>query len=196
MLALLQDIQPLPPCVVDDQDITQSESLRVLDVGTGNGHMLFSMAEDGWSAKMVGVDYSDASIGLARRIANAKVGEQPNVSNISFEQWDMLRDDPGEWTHGGFDVLLDKGTFDAISLSDQIVEGAGLRGCELYPRRLRPLLKTGGYFVITSCNWTEEEVRKWFESDTLEFHERATYPSFTFGGQKGQSVCTVCFRAK
>jgi hypothetical protein len=34
---------------------------------------------------------------------------------------------------------------------------------ELYPRKLAPLVKPGGFFLITSCNFTEEEVRARFE---------------------------------
>jgi len=34
------------------------------------------------------------------------------------------------------------------------------------------------------------------EGVELEYHERIEYPSFSFGGQKGQAISSVCFRRK
>ena len=71
----------------------------------------------------------------------------------------------------GWDILLDKGTFDAISLSppnpSSSTPSATLREspAECYKSKILPLVRPGGRFLITSCNWTEEELRAWFESD-------------------------------
>ncbi|KLU87601.1 hypothetical protein MAPG_06598 [Magnaporthiopsis poae ATCC 64411] len=65
----------------------------------------------------------------------------------------------------------------------------------------------GGLFLITSCNWTEAELRAWFEgsgSDNdndndngrFEFAGSVEYPSLSFGGVKGQTISTVCFVKK
>ena len=62
-------------------------------------------------------------------------------------------------------------------------------------------------FVVTSCNWTEEELRGWFEGlgtrdigDTGEwefvFETAIRYRSFRFGGREGQSISSVCFRKR
>lgn len=54
----------------------------------------------------------------------------------------------------GFDVCIDKGTFDAISLNpDNTKEGK-----ILYIQALKDALKDQGLFSITSCNWTKEQL--------------------------------------
>ena len=53
-----------------------------------------------------------------------------------------------------FDVCVDKGTFDAISLNPENTNEVRIR----YVQALGDALKEGGYFVITSCNWTKEQL--------------------------------------
>lgn len=138
---------------------------------------------------------------------------QGEEKSIRFEEWDVLGSkaclspsgDAVEVTgealdwfpyhQGGFDIALDKGTFDAISLADDAKE---TRVCERYPDIARRLLRRGGFLVVTSCNWTEDELVKWFTGaegkDRLVVWGRVEYPRFRFGGQEGQGVCTVCFQ--
>lgn len=175
---------------------------RFLDLGTGNGHMLFTLREgedeDGegkWEGGMVGVDYSPASVELARKIQTQR-DIQPHVR---FEEWDLLKAEPEDWHDRelGFDVVLDKGTFDAISLMPQ-TEGEE-HSCETYRRKVEPLLAPNGFLVVTSCNWTKDELLSWLtpaEGGQLEFFADAKYPSFTFGGQTGQSIVTMALRVK
>lgn len=129
---------------------------------------------------------------------------------IRFEVWDILASDgdfsgqdPGKrldwfpYDTGGFDIVLDKGTFDAVSLSDEHVPGSGERVCERYPGIARTLVRRGGFLVVTSCNWTEDELAQWFtgdHDDELKVWGRVEYPRFRFGGHEGQGVCTVCFQ--
>lgn len=190
----------------EDGDIQRAgaDASRFLDLGTGNGHMLFTLreGEDGegenkWEGGMVGVDYSPASVELARKIQEQREIEPP----VRFEEWDLLQAEPGNWHNRerGFDVVLDKGTFDAISLMPQ-TEGEE-HSCETYRRKVEPLLAKDGFLVVTSCNWTKEELLSWLtpvdeEGGRLEFFKDAKYPSFTFGGQTGQSIVTVAFRVK
>ncbi|KAA8647270.1 hypothetical protein EYZ11_011936 [Aspergillus tanneri] len=162
-------------------------------------------------------------------------------TNIRFEEWDILqstdalsggdheinRGERGErrldwfpYDKGGFDIVLDKGTFDAVSLSEEVVEednGIGdgngnsltnrkkvqRRVCECYPHIARRLVRKGGFLVVTSCNWTEEELIQWFtrkdessgsSEDRLQVWGKVEYPRFRFGGKEGQGVCTVCFQ--
>lgn len=133
---------------------------------------------------------------------------------IRFEEWDVLGStallsprgdvvepagaDALDWfpyQQGGFDIVLDKGTFDAISLAD---DAKDTRVCERYPDIARRLLRRGGFLIVTSCNWTEDELVKWFTGaegkDRLVVWGRVKYPRFRFGGQEGQGVCTVCFQ--
>ncbi|KAI5303715.1 hypothetical protein KEM56_007260 [Ascosphaera pollenicola] len=186
---------------------TVNETTSILDLGTGNGTMLSLLRKEGdFTGPMVGVDYSLQSIELARRL-HADDG-------IRFEVWDVFDTSKKPAEHdwlpserGGFDVVLDKGTFDAISLSaDEIDVPTGngsetvkRRICELYPEISRRLLRKGGYLIVTSCNWTEEELINWFTKaqgaeDTLTVFGRVEYPKFRFGGREGQGVCTVCFQ--
>lgn len=187
----------------------------ILDLGTGNGSMLTLLREEGgFSGPMVGVDYSVKSIELARRLAGQGEGD----GGIRFEVWDIL--DPRhegdirsgvfgkevDWfpfEQGGFDIVLDKGTFDAVSLS---AEGGSKRICEKYPGVALGLVRKGGFLIITSCNWTESELVSWFtagdhgdgdgdgDGDCFTVYDRVEYPKFRFGGQEGQGVCTICFQ--
>ncbi|MBE3048300.1 class I SAM-dependent methyltransferase, partial [Candidatus Bathyarchaeota archaeon] len=162
-----------------------------LDLGCGNGTLLSALRLDGWTGRLLGVDYSAQSVELARRVA------QQEDSGAEFAQWDLLNDDysavlNGE-QKGGWDVVTDKGTFDAISLSAQTSEG---HPAEKYRARITPLLRPGGIFIVTSCNWTEDELRLWFGGEGAGFEEvgRIEYRSFSFGGHKGQTISTLCFR--
>jgi SAM-dependent methyltransferase len=173
---------------------SDSTPTRFLDLGTGNGHLLFALREDEWTGAMVGVDYAPQSIRLAEEIKASK-GEE--YEDIQFFEWDLLGAEPGSWLGEGFDVVLDKGTFDAICLAQE-TDAQGRRICEGYREKVEALIKPGGRFLITSCNWTEEEVRGWFdvEGGALVYESKAKYPSFTFGGKTGTSVCTLCFWRK
>jgi SAM-dependent methyltransferase len=217
----------------DDQDIlpsplAQGES-SFLDLGCGNGSLLFALRDDGWEGRMLGVDYSAQSVALAKKIgeareseAKAEAGEEEAeeqdhaASPVSFLEWDLLAgplntspsdlSSPLSYTSSPshlFDIILDKGTFDAISLStpessSQQQQQQQTHPCEAYRRRLLQLLNPeGGIFLVTSCNWTEPELRSWFEDDAdgeLKVVGRVDYPTFTFGGVKGQTISTLCFR--
>lgn len=167
---------------------------RFLDLGTGNGHLLFALREDEWAGDMVGVDYSSESVRLAGSIRDAK-DDKDAYASIVFHEWDLLTQTPGAWLGGGFDVVLDKGTFDAICLSQE-TDAQGRRICEGYREKVEPLVKKGGRLLITSCNWTEDELKGWFSGGELVFEGKVKYPSFTFGGQTGSSVVTLCFKRR
>lgn len=151
--------------------------------------------EEPWTGQMVGVDYSKASVDLACRIAAQKHESQPYQS-LSFERWDLLEDDPGDWLGDGFDVILDKGTFDAISLMDT---SSGVPNpCETYRVKVVPLIKPGCFFVVTSCNWTKQELQSWLapSGSELSLYKEAKYPTFSFGGKTGQSIVTLVFQRR
>ncbi|KAL9100506.1 MAG: hypothetical protein Q9163_004129 [Psora crenata] len=172
---------------------------KFLDLGTGNGEMLFLLLQEGgFRGDMVGVDYSRQSIELCTALAkerNLRLAAR-RTDVLLFQIWDVMRDAPYPQWADGFDVVLDKGTFDAISLSDE-KDAHGRRLCEGYSERVEPLVKEGGILLVTSCNWTEPELKKWVESEQgFEAVGRVGYPIFSFGGGTGQSVCSVCFRRK
>ncbi|KAL8989671.1 MAG: hypothetical protein Q9177_001496 [Variospora cf. flavescens] len=172
-------------------------STTFLDLGTGNGEMLFLLRSPeggGFTGRMLGIDYSAASVELASRISARKGYKE---TEVGFKEWDIL--DPGkEWKEGAFDVVLDKGTFDAVSLNAE-TDAEGKRVCEGYRGRVLEMVKKGGRFLVTSCNWTEEELKAWFDGAGgqevgFEWEGKVEYPKFRFGGKSGQSVSGVCFR--
>ena len=195
----------------------------ILDSGTGNGHMLFRLreetvadsddsdAEDAedeggnekvFKGRMVGTDYSTKSIEFARQVAENKGLGKGSEGEVEFAEWDILKSDPSELLTReqtqGWDVVLDKGTFDAISLSDE-KDAQGRRIVEGYKERIVPLMKKGGRLLITSCNWTEDELKGWFcdeEEGGLRFERKIEYRSFSFGGKKGQTISSCCFIKK
>lgn len=192
-----------------DRAYLDRKHCRFLDLGTGNGHMLFALREDEnddgdrWVGDMVGVDYSPASIQLARQVDKQRLqtfGDEREkddalgLAQIMFEQWDLLSEPPDAWLGVGFDVVLDKGTFDAISLMPH--SGQSPHPCEIYLEKVTAVVKPGSFLFITSCNWTKEELLDWLacEGSQLAYFDEAKYPTFTFGGQTGQSVVTVVFR--
>lgn len=112
---------------------------------------------------MVGIDYSPKAVKLARGIA----AERKLAEAVKFYISDCIMDDltSAEWVPGvgeerGFDVVLDKGTFDAISLSGELLgDGSGRRIYEGYAENIVGVMKKGGLLVVTSCNWTGEELK-------------------------------------
>lgn len=188
MLAFLEDLTDEGVLHKLNESVDKSAT-RFLDLGTGNGHLLFALREDGWVGELVGVDYSDQSVALAETLRDAR---DDQYADIAFHEWDILSQTAGKWLGSGFDVVLDKGTFDAICLS-QDTDEQGRRICESYREKVEPLVKSGGRFLITSCNWSEEELKGWFNTGGFTFEGKVKYPSFTFGGKTGSSVATLCF---
>ncbi|XP_053440137.1 EEF1A lysine methyltransferase 2 isoform X3 [Nycticebus coucang] len=89
----------------------------------------------------------------------------------------------------GFHICIDKGTFDAISLNpDNAVEKR-----KQYVKSLSRVLRVKGFFLITSCNWTKEELLNEF-SEGFEFFEELPTPKFSFGGRSGNSVAALVFQ--
>ncbi|KHO00826.1 uncharacterized protein MAM_01604 [Metarhizium album ARSEF 1941] len=164
----------------------------VLDLGCGNGSMLLALRREGWTGRALGVDYSAKSVALARQVASSSAAAAAASAAVEFAEWDILGGAyagvlAGEQA-GGWDVVLDKGTFDAVSL-------AGRRLCGLYPGRVAPLVREGGILLVTSCNWTEDELADWFAgAGCFAVAGRVGYRSFSFGGVKGQTISTLCFR--
>lgn len=189
------------------------ENISILDLGTGNGHFLIRLRageededeEKKWTCRLMGVDYSEKSIEFARRIA-ADGKEEGEEREIEWVKWDIMKEAPkpevlnGE-QENGWDIVVDKGTFDAISLSEER-DAEGKRICEGYRERVLGLVRRGGVAVVTSCNWTEGELIGWFlgeegersEKGWFKVERKIEYRSFSFGGVKGQTVCSVCFR--
>ena len=146
------------------ENVTCSSS-RIVDLGCGNGHLLLELAGEGYQ-ELVGIDYSEPAIKLAKAVAKQRQLE--NV--ISYETVDLLGSD---WaSQNQFDVVLDKGTFDAISLhpDQEKAKQEGRDGPrERYVEAVREMVNPGGLFLITSCNWTQEELMQSFQKCKLVY---------------------------
>jgi hypothetical protein len=94
-----------------------------------------------------------------------------------------------------YQVALDKGTFDAISLAT--AEDVGLSDVprNLYVPMVKDLLMDGGLLIITSCNFTKDEVVKHFEGH-FTCIDSIKYPVFQFGGKVGSTVSTCILKKK
>uniref|UniRef100_A0A6M2F679 Protein-lysine N-methyltransferase n=1 Tax=Populus davidiana TaxID=266767 RepID=A0A6M2F679_9ROSI len=177
-------------------------SWSVLDIGTGNGLLLHELAKLGFS-DLTGVDYSEGAIKLARRLA-----DRDGFSNINLLVDDVLETKLGRQ----FQLVLDKGTLDAIGLHP---DGSIKR--IMYWESVSKLVASGGILVITSCNNTKDELVQEVEDfkqrrndvnqepESMKNQEASrdssfqyldhvrTYPTFMFGGSEGSRVATVAF---
>lgn len=175
--------------------------MNIVDLGTGNGHFLFelySFLEEGSFAvdfNYHGIDYSPDSVEFAQKIARKKYPSE----NFVFEVVDFLDKncDYLDKNRGKFDVIFDKGTLDAIALNNDPVDGfEGKIGIEVYPIQVVKLMHEGSLLVITSCNFTEDELIKLVTqngTNNLLVRHKLKYPSFQFGGNKGSTICSIVF---
>ncbi|KAG6581228.1 EEF1A lysine methyltransferase 2, partial [Cucurbita argyrosperma subsp. sororia] len=185
-----------------DQGSKFLSSWSVLDIGTGNGLLLQELAKEGGFSNLTGTDYSEGAIDLARSLA-----ERDGFSTIKFLVDDVLETK----LEGKFQLVVDKGTLDAIGLHPD-----GPLKRIMYWESVSKLVAPGGLLVITSCNSTKDELVQEVEnfnqrrvnsiaesessngtqreSPTFQYlnHVR-TYPTFTFGGSVGSRVATVAF---
>lgn len=163
-----------------------AEDASMVDLGTGNGHLLFEMMENEFNGQMLGIDYSDESVKFANEIAK----EKGCSNNVKFEQADIFNEN---WNPGQFDIVLDKGTLDAIALSGLKTEDGTQSIVNVYNKVIEKILKPQGVFLITSCNFTEEELTQIIETNNLKIWETISYPTFEFGGVKGTTICSIAF---
>ncbi|XP_040571850.1 EEF1A lysine methyltransferase 2 isoform X2 [Lepeophtheirus salmonis] len=160
----------------------------ILDVGSANGATSIELRLNHGFNNITGVDYSEDAVNLAREIVNNKEG----CSNLKFEVRDLCADtlDPGDSVlrPNHFGAIFDKGTYDAISLCPK--DATTLRNN--YIKNLSRLLSDEGYLVLTSCNWTESELRDHFKP-YFEFEHIIPTVSFQFGGKRGQKTTSLIF---
>jgi EEF1A lysine methyltransferase 2 len=67
--------------------------------------------------------------------------------------------DPSQYPTKKFNLVIDKGTYDAIALSPVNVREKRY----LYKDFVKNIInKDDGFFIITSCNWTTDELVAFF----------------------------------
>ncbi|EMG50691.1 Methyltransferase, putative [Candida maltosa Xu316] len=101
------------------EQLSSLSKLSFLDLGTGNGHLLFQLSDDiseeyegTTEFKYTGIDYSPDSVEFAKGVAQKKYSSL----QVDFEQVDLLQKQC-PFLANEFDILLDKGTLDAIALN-------------------------------------------------------------------------------
>lgn len=120
----------------------------ILEVGSGNGALLHGLFEAGYDGlDLHGIDYSEGAVKLAQAVAKSR-----SNSDITYAHCDFLLDDPpsnrtSDIALASWDLIMDKGTYDAIALAPKDAEGRS--PAVHYPDRVVRLLKPGGLFLIT-----------------------------------------------
>ena len=166
----------------------------ILEVGAGNGSLLFALSEAGHDpSKISGVEYGPDAVKLAQAIAHTKAnpradeGEDEDeavpalkdADKITFGVCDFLKDDVvllegmvvEEGSVAVWDLELDKGTFDAIALAEK--DESGRTPADGYPARIGRVVKPGGFFLIT-CECRRVMLRSLYSLDDVA--QRATSP--------------------
>lgn len=135
------------------ENIPSDTNPWIVEIGSGNGTLLFALQEAGYPPRRIcGVDYSQDAVKLSRAIGESR---EEGASDITFGVCDFLTDYPapldGQSSSsdrvGLWDLVLDKGTFDAMALSER--DENGNAPWEAYPPRIAQILRPGGYFLIT-----------------------------------------------
>jgi SAM-dependent methyltransferase len=171
------------------QDYEIPFEAKIVDVGCGNGHLLLELADLGYK-NLIGLDYSESAIELAQSIVESK-----KMDSIKYQVMNILRPDLGPIFKASSDLILDKGTFDAISLATPFDLGmTSQNDIQIaYVNAIASLLAENGVLLITSCNWTHEELLDCFKGK-FKLHSTVKYPTFRFGGQTGQTIVTLAFQ--
>lgn len=173
LIITLNKIKIFYRCIQSQHNISQNDP--ILDVGCGNALLLTQLViififyflylyfklillqnNNSYQAKLgfsnlSGIDYSAPAVKLANSII-----EEQKIENITLKEFDFLTDDVK--TLSTFSLVLDKGTYDVISMNDESKEKRNR-----YKENIINLLQPKGMFLIVSCNWTQLELNEQFE---------------------------------
>ena len=116
------------------------------------------------------------------------------IAFFLFQTCDILNLEPE--MKNGFDICLDKGTYDAISLCQDNSKEMRLQYRQSVFELLRDSTSSESpLFFITSCNWTENELVEFF-SPMFQLKTVLPTPKFQFGGQTGNNTTSIVFQKK
>uniref|UniRef100_A0A914IAP7 Protein-lysine N-methyltransferase n=1 Tax=Globodera rostochiensis TaxID=31243 RepID=A0A914IAP7_GLORO len=175
---------------------------KICDLGTGNGALLRKLRSRGFS-HLVGIDYSAKAIELAHQASSC---QEQNAIAIQFRVADLTSDRLDIEFHNKFELVIDKGTFDAISLGKN-----RQKALENYCQNVGQMFcapndsTQTNFFLIISCNFTIEELIAHFvkmpcdkkcPGGTFQFvGELPDAPQpFKFGGKIGKTTGGAVFR--
>lgn len=159
------------------------ENDAIVDIGCGNGMMLVELAKRDFK-QLVGVDYSRKAIDLANEVL------KENKVASKLQLCDIISDNHG-LSKNYFKIVHDKGTYDAISLhpEDPVAKRSS------YIKNTYDILVEDGYLILTSCNWTKEELLNHFKN-SYDLIDELPVNSFQFGGKKGNRITQLIFKKK
>ncbi|OQV24303.1 putative Protein-lysine N-methyltransferase mettl10 [Hypsibius exemplaris] len=161
-----------------------SKAASMLDIGSGNGSMLITLNKSAYT-DLTGIDFCEAAVVLATKVA---AGPPPRSIKYHVADITVSEDGQKELPHifsRTFDVVIDKGTYDAICLSPEQSKEKRIA----YMRNIAKIISADGILIITSCNWTKEELLAQFTGFDLVVELPA--PQFQFGGVKGNTVTAL-----
>lgn len=146
--------------------------------------MLVELYREGYQ-NLTGIDYSANAIALAKQIAADQDME------ITYEELDLLNSNEITQKLGTktFDIVHDKGTYDAISLHPE--DPAAKRA--QYIDNLFKLTSNDGLLILSSCNWTEAELCSSLKGK-FQLYKTIPTPTFRFGGSIGSVVTQSVFK--
>ena len=183
-------------------------NFTLLDLGCGNGHFLgkvlhrCNIQEPG---RLFGLDYSAHSL----QLANAALGQhsrcvqlaQADLLTVPMHLTHPLGVQALDWPLGTLDYVVDKGTFDAISLMPSEADREDFIQREIVPKYLANVCRfmgAGSQYILVTCNWTLQEVEAMFLEAVPCFRLVHVIPpsrkAFSFGGVAGNSVSIGVFR--
>lgn len=172
--------------IEDCDEIVQDDS--IIDLGCGNAAMLIELRKRGFT-NLTGVDYSQKAVDLASSIIQTE-----ELDHIKLEVADLITEDATQkysCLRCPYKVCIDKGTYDAISL----MPAGDKEARRSYLQTVKSLMTPNSLLVLTSCNWTKEQLMTFFSSD-FELYEQIPTPTFQFGGQTGNNVMSLILKLK
>ncbi|KAL4226437.1 Methyltransferase-like protein 10 [Mactra antiquata] len=160
----------------------------IIDLGSGNGMMCIELRKRGYN-KLTGVDYSDLAVTLSKSVAKSE-----GYEDIQFETGDLITNvqpNPCSCLNKQYKLVLDKGTYDAISL----MPDDSISPRKQYLQTVKDVMTEGSLYSITSCNWTKDQLIDFFKEDFV-LHSQIPFRTFQFGGQTGSTVTSLLFKLK
>jgi len=161
----------------------EGKESRIVDLGCGNGMTLLELARLDYT-NLVGMDYSQNAISLCENLFSKQ-----DCKPVEFKVADLLSE---EFVEQSFDICLDKGTYDAVSL---IPDANQFESRQKYLKNVHRLLTPDGIFILASCNWTTSELTTQTQA-LFSLNEVVKTPQFSFGGKTGNVVSLIVLKRK
>ena len=114
------------------------ESSKILEAGCGTGRLCALLARARPTCEVVGLDISEASIGLARKLKSALA-----LPNVHFEQGDLFS---LSYPDDSFDTVFNEGVIHHFKEDGNPSSSDALR-------EMIRVLKPGGQLIVTVANW-------------------------------------------